>query len=335
MNMTIVVPCYNEEDVLPSTADKLRVVLEALQVSDLVGPESGVCFVDDGSTDNTWNLIREMASKSGSFSGIKLSTNRGHQLAVLAGVLNVPGDAIVTIDADLQDDVAAIPKMIEMLLSGADIVYGVRKGRKSDSFFKRATAETYYRLLKLLGVNVVFNHADFRLMSRRAVESLRQYREVNVFLRGMVPELGFKTSTVYYDRLERQAGESKYPLRKMLALAADGVTSFSVVPLRMITFAGTMIFAMSLVLGIWALWVRIFTDSAVPGWASSVIPMYFLGGIQLLALGVIGEYMGKIYMETKRRPRFFVETTLGRAFRETTSQREQGNDYGKRKSSRR
>ncbi len=242
--------------------------------------------------------------------GVKLSANRGHQIALVAGLHAAEGDAIASIDADLQDDIGAIEDMVDAHRNGCDIVYGVRHSRSKDTLFKRSTAGWYYRVLTFFGVNIVQNHADFRLLSRRALEALRQYTEVHLFLRGIVPLLGYRTATVYYQRGERFAGESKYPLRKMLALALDGVTSFTAVPLRIIAFLGMIISLMSLGLMCWALWVKLFTVNALPGWASSVVPIYFLGGIQLLCTGILGEYVAKLYLEAKRRPRYFIEECL-------------------------
>lgn len=307
--LTIIVPCYNEEEVLPAASSALKSLLQDLIAERLVAEESRILFIDDGSRDRTWSLIAQLARGDRLLSGLKLSGNRGHQNAVLAGILTAPGDLTITIDADLQDDLGAIRGMIEANREGADIVYGVRGARDSDTQFKRLTAEGYYRLLHALGVDIIFNHADYRLMSRRAVEALREFGEVNLFLRGIIPQLGFRTAKVEYDRKPRLAGESKYPLRRMLGLAIDGITSFSTRPLRWISIAGLVISALSFLLAAWAL-VSHSLNFAVPGWASTVIPLYFLGGIQLLSIGVIGEYIGKIYMESKRRPRFIVEETL-------------------------
>lgn len=306
-SLTIVVPCYNEEEVLPETMERLHVVIENLRIKNLVSEHSHIVFVDDGSKDKTWSIIESASQSHGHFQGLKLSRNRGHQNAVLAGLLKSSGDIIITIDADLQDDLDAIEKMVVANSNGADIVYGVRKARNTDTLFKRNTAEAYYKLLALFGVEIIFNHADYRLMSRRAVESLRAYGEKNVFLRGIIPQLGYPTAIVYYNRSERFAGESKYPLGKMLALAWQGITSFSVTPLRMITVLGFLVFSGSFAFTTWAIGIRVFTDNAVPGWASTVVPIYLLGGIQLLCIGVIGEYLGKIYIETKNRPRYFIE----------------------------
>ncbi|HEV2270734.1 MAG TPA: glycosyltransferase family 2 protein [Steroidobacteraceae bacterium] len=310
MELSIVVPCYNEESVLPETARRLAELLQKLIAGGTVRATSRIYFVDDGSTDATWSMVAALAARLPCIKGIKLSRNCGHQLALLAGLLTVPGDAVISIDADLQDDLDAIEHMIDAHAKGSEIVYGVRKKRDTDTLLKRFTAEGYYRLLGVLGVEVVFNHADYRLMSRRALNALSAYEEVNVFLRGMIPQLGFRTSTVYYDRQERFAGESKYTLRKMLALAWNGITSFSPTPLRIITAVGFVIAMLSLALSAWALTVRLLGYYTVPGWASSVVAIYFLGGLQLFSIGLIGEYLAKIYLEVKRRPRFQIETTV-------------------------
>ena len=305
--LAIVVPCYNEAEVLPETIRRLIALLDKLVQSDAVTPSSHVLFVDDGSSDATWQLIGQSRDAQGRIKGIKLSANRGHQIALMAGLFSARGDVVVSIDADLQDDVNAIEAMLAAHVAGHEIVFGVRKQRRADTWFKRVSAESYYRLLKLLGINIVFNHADYRLMSRRAIEALKEYGEANLFLRGIVPLIGFKSSVVYYDRGERFAGESKYPLKRMLMLAFDGITSFTAFPLRMISILGLLVSVVSLTMIGWVLWIKLFTIQAIPGWASSVIPVYFLGGLQLLSIGVLGEYVAKIYAETKRRPRYFIE----------------------------
>ncbi len=309
--LKIVVPCYNEEAVLPEASRQFSALLNKLIVSGKVSNESAVVFVDDGSADKTWQLIEQITRTDQHISGIKLSKNRGHQNAVLAGMMSVTGDAIITIDADLQDDISVIEKMVDEHASGADIVYGVRNDRSTDTIFKRNSAILFYKTLSLFGVDLIFNHADFRLMSRRAIEALREYREVNLYLRGIVPLIGFKATTLEYSRKERFAGESKYPLMKMLKLASDGVTSFSVVPLQIITMLGFIVFLGSFLLMAWVFGVTLFTGDTIPGWASTVLPIYFLGGIQILCLGVIGSYLGKIYIEVKSRPRYFVDKTVG------------------------
>jgi len=310
--LAIVIPCYNEEAVLPETLSRLRLLLQRMVVDGRVASASRVWLVDDGSRDRTWALIRQASEASDAICcGLKLSRNRGHQVALLAGLMHAQGDVLISVDADLQDDLEIMNTMLERHASGDDIVYGVRAKRTADTGFKRLTAEGYYRLLDRLGVEVIFNHADYRLMSRRAIEALRAFPESNIFLRGLIPQLGYPSSVVEYERRERFAGESKYPLRKMLALAWQGVTSFSAVPLRAITTLGLLVSLGSLGLAFWALFVRLFTVEAVPGWASIVIPLFFLSGVQLLSLGVIGEYVAKVFMETKRRPLFFVERVAG------------------------
>jgi len=305
--LAIVIPCYNEEEVLTETVKRMLEKIESLTTSNLIAKSSQIYFVDDGSKDNTWTLIDRFSEKYDQVRGIKLSCNKGHQNALLAGLLSADGDIFISIDADLQDDVNAMDQMIEMYLDGCEIVFGTRSKRDTDSFFKRITAEGYYKFLGKMGVKLVYNHADYRLMSHRAIEELRNFSEINLFLRGIVPLLGFKTGTVFYERHERFAGESKYPLKKMLAFAIEGITSFSNVPLRFITGLGFLVSILAFTMIIWVIGVKVFTDNAVPGWASIVIPMSFLGGIQLLSLGVIGEYIAKIYMETKRRPAYIIE----------------------------
>jgi glycosyltransferase involved in cell wall biosynthesis len=304
--LAFVIPCYNEEEVIRETAGLLKKKLSRLISEGVVTQDSTINFVDDGSSDSTWGIIEELA-KEHVFHGLKLSRNQGHQNALLAGLLNVEGDVIISLDADLQDDIDAVEKMLEEYSNGAEIVYGVRAGRQRDTKFKRLSAEGYYRLLNALGVNLVFNHADYRLMTKRTLDALSEFDEVNLFLRGIIPSLGFRTAIVEYDRLERFAGESKYALSKMLKLAWDGVTSFSNAPLRVITVLGFATSFISICLICWTLAVRLFTERAIPGWASTVIPLVFLGGVQLLSLGVIGEYIAKIYLETKRRPKYLID----------------------------
>lgn len=306
----IVVPCFNEEEVLPETARRLTALLDGLIGGGHIAADSQVVFVDDGSRDGTWELIESLASADVRIGGIKLSRNRGHQNALLAGLYTCEADVLLSVDADLQDDIQVIPEMLRAYVRGAQIVYGVRKDRSSDGFFKRAAAQVFYHLMTALGAESVYNHADFRLMSSLAIEALKGFREVNLFLRGMVPLIGFKSAVVYYTRAERFAGESKYPLRKMLALALDAVTSFSVAPLRFITGLGFLVFLLSAVMGTWTLWVKLFTARAVPGWASTLLPVYLLGGMQIFCIGVIGEYLGRVYQETKARPRYIIEKCI-------------------------
>jgi polyisoprenyl-phosphate glycosyltransferase len=310
VRLSIVVPCYNEEAVLPETLRRLQAMLERLNGLEKIAPESEIVLVDDGSRDRTWELIRDAHARDARFRGVKLSANRGHQTALIAGLWAASGEAVVSIDADLQDDLGAMDRMLDAHASGYEIVYGVRASRATDTPFKRSSAGAYYRLLKLFGVYIVPHHADYRLLSRRALDSLKQYSEVNLFLRGIVPLMGYRSAIVPYERAARFAGESKYPVRKMLALAFNGITSFSPAPLRLIAALGLAVSVLSLGMIFWALWAKLLTNRALPGWASSVIPIYFLGGIQLLSIGVLGEYVAKLYIETKRRPRFFVEETL-------------------------
>jgi len=308
--LAIVVPCFNEEEILPQTAARLQRLLARLRAQERIRDGSQVVFVDDGSRDGTWELIERLALADERLRGIKLSRNRGHQNALLAGLFTAEGDVIVSVDADLQDDVDVIEEMLSHHARGMHVVYGVRHDRSSDGLFKRATALGFYRMIRSLGVESVYNHADFRLLSRRAVEALKDFREVNLFLRGIVPLIGFKSAVVYYTRTRRAAGVSKYPVRKMMALALDAVTSFSVVPLRLISVLGVLVFLFSAGMGVWTLWVRLFTDRAVPGWSSTLLPIYTLGGLQILCIGILGEYLGKVYQETKRRPRYIIEKVL-------------------------
>ena len=308
--LAVVVPCYNEEEALPHTAARLTALLERLRKNARIAVDSRIVFVDDGSRDRTWQLIEQLSRDDERIGGIKLSRNRGHQNALLAGLFTTDGDVLVSVDADLQDDIEIIDDMLRQHAQGAQVVYGVRSDRSSDGVFKRASALTFYRMIRMLGVDSVYNHADFRLLSRRAVDALKDFGEVNLFLRGIVPLIGFNSSVVYYTRTERVAGVSKYPLRKMLGLALDAVTSFSVVPLRMISALGFIVFLLSAAMGVWTLWVRLLTDRAVPGWTSTLLPIYALGGLQILCTGVLGEYLGKVYQETKRRPRYIIEKVL-------------------------
>ena len=307
----VVVPCYREEAVLPETARRLKEKLTALMQAGKISRHSRILFVNDGSKDRTWEIIEELHRGDRLFSGVNLSRNRGHQNALLAGLMTAVqrADMMVSMDADLQDDINAMDAMIDAYHNGYDVVYGVRSSRESDSFFKRFTAESFYKLMKAMGVDIVFNHADYRLMSRRAVEGLAQFGEVNIFLRGIVPQIGYPWTTVEYERAKRFAGESKYPLKKMLAFAFDGITSFSVKPMRLILFLGAVIFALSLVILVWALIARV-NGHVVSGWTSLMCSIWMIGGIQLLSLGVIGEYIGKIYAESKARPRYIIERVL-------------------------
>ena len=308
----IVVPCYKEEAVLPETSRRLREKLEALIKQGKIDRDSRILFVNDGSKDRTWPLIEQYHKEAPEFfSGINLSRNRGHQNALLAGLSTAVtrADMVISMDADLQDDINAVDAMIDEYHNGYDIVYGVRSKRETDTFFKRFTSEGFYKIMQALGVDIVFNHADYRLMSRRALEGLMQFSEVNLFLRGIVPQIGYPSTTVTYARAERFAGESKYPLKKMIAFAADGITSFSVKPIRLVFFAGVFIFLCSLVMFVYAIITKA-AGKSTSGWSSLMASIWMLGGIQLLGLGIVGEYIGKIYNETKRRPRFIIEQIL-------------------------
>lgn len=307
----IVVPCYNEEEVLPETSRRLKEKMEALVAAGTVSKGSRILFVNDGSRDRTWEIISALHAADPVFSGVDLTRNRGHQNALLAGLMTAKDrcDMAISMDADLQDDVDAVDKMIEEYHAGCDIVYGVRSSRKKDTFFKRFTAEGFYRVMNLLGAETVFNHADYRLMSRRALEGLSRFKEANLFLRGMVPMIGYRSGTVEYERGERFAGESKYPLKKMLAFAMEGITSLSVKPLRMITGLGALIFLIAAVMLAYSVY-RWAVGDTVLGWASLMCSVWAIGGLILLSLGVIGEYIGKIYLETKGRPRFLIREVL-------------------------
>lgn len=312
----LVIPCFNEVEVLRETTARLLPLLAHMRNEQLISGRSAIFYVDDGSRDRTWALIEELADAHPEVCGIKLSRNRGHQNALFCGLMTAPGDMLISVDADLQDDLDVIPQMVRHYREGCEIVYGVRKRRDTDTFFKRFTAEGYYKLMAAMKVDVVFNHADYRLLSRRAIASLSEYGETNLFLRGLVRLLGYQSAIVEYDRAERFAGESKYPLKKMLSFAWQGITSFSTAPLKLITTMGFVISLISCGLALWGLSTSLFFDRALPGWTSTVVPMYFLGGIQLLSLGVIGEYVAKIYIESKGRPRFHVDRLSGNALDE-------------------
>lgn len=309
VNACIVIPCYNEEEVLGETTARLLKLFEDMKAKSMISDTSKIVFVDDGSKDKTWQLIQQLKSEHNEISGIKLAHNAGHQNALLAGLMTVRSefDCAISIDADLQDDINVIPQMIEKFVQGCDIVYGVRNKRDTDTFFKRATAEGFYKFMNLLGADIVFNHADYRLMSARALQSLSEFSEVNLFLRGLVPMLGYKTDMVYYDRSERFAGESKYPLKKMLSFAFDGITSLSITPIRLITTCGAISCIIAVAMAIYAI-VQKIMGHTIAGWASLMVSIWFLGGVQLIAMGLIGEYAGKIYKEVKRRPRYIIET---------------------------
>ena len=307
----LVIPCYNEEEVLPETSKQLRAKMETLMAAGKISKESRIVFVNDGSKDRTWEIIESLHKENPLFQGIKLSRNKGHQNALLAGLMTVKEhcDMAISMDADLQDDIDAIDGMLEKYAEGCDIVYGVRNARDTDTAFKRKTAEGYYKEMRLLGADIVYNHADYRLMSKRALDGLEQFKEVNLFLRGVVPMIGYKSDKVYYARKERFAGESKYPLKKMLAFAWEGLTSLSVKPIRMIMTLGSAIFLVSIAMLIYSL-VRHAMGATLVGWTSTVVSIWAIGGLQLLAIGIIGEYIGKVYLETKQRPKFIVEEYL-------------------------
>ncbi len=304
----IVIPCYNEEEALPITAKRLVELTNDMIAKNLIAPASRITLVDDGSRDKTWNVISDLCNQDKRFEGVKLAHNAGHMNALWAGMTMASKkcDCVITIDADLQDDVNAMYGFLKEYANGADVVSGVRSSRKKDTFFKRTTAQGFYKMMNHMGVEMVYNHADYRLLSKRALEALLSFGEVNMFLRGMVPMLGFKTAIVKYERGERVAGESKYPLKKMLAFAMEGITSLSNKPIRMVTLAGVICGLLGIVMAVYVL-VRLIQGHSVAGWASIMMSIWLLGGLQLVALGLIGEYIGKIYMETKRRPKFILE----------------------------
>ena len=307
----LVIPCYNEEEVLPETTRQLTKKMNDLMRRGLIAQESRIVYVNDGSKDDTWALIERYHRENPLVNGVDLSRNRGHQNALLAGLMTVKdeADVVISLDADLQDDVDAIDRFLEKYYEGCEVVYGVRSARKTDSWFKRHSAQAFYKLMKFFGVDIVYNHADYRLMSRRVLGELAQYGEVNLFLRGLVPLVGFTSGVVEYERRERFAGTSKYPLKKMLSFALDGVTSFSIKPIRFITGLGLLIFAVSILMLLYFLIVH-WTGHTVAGWTSIMVSVWAIGGLQLLAIGVIGEYIGKTYLETKRRPRYIVKRYL-------------------------
>ena len=311
-SLAVVIPCYNEQEMLPKTLATMLALRESMITKGKITQESKIYLVDDGSKDKTWEILNEEAANNTALVAIKLSRNKGHQNALYAGLCTTTEDITVSIDADLQDDPKNIESMVDEYLKGYDVVYGVRSARHTDTFFKRFTAEGYYHLMKKMGVDLVFNHADFRLLSRRALESLKEYGEANLFLRGLVREVGYPSSTVEYERQAREAGESKYPLKKMLSFAWKGITAFSTAPLRMITVLGLMSGFASFSLIAWVLAVRLFTDNATPGWASVLLPLLFIGSVQLICLGIIGEYLSKIYEEVKRRPKFHISNIVNK-----------------------
>lgn len=307
----IAVPCYNEQEVLPDSSQKLLDKMMLMIAQGKITSDSRIVFIDDGSKDKTWSIIKALHEQNEMFQGIKLSRNRGHQNALLCGLMTLRDkcDAVISIDADLQDDINVFDEMVEKYESGCDVVYGVRSKRETDTFFKRFTAEAYYKILDKLGAKIIFNHADFRLMSARALEAFSQFKEVNLFLRGIVPMIGYKSDIVTYERSERLLGESKYPLKKMLALAFEGITSLSTKPIKLISRTGIVIFLISIIMLVYFL-IRYFIGATEVGWASLAVSIWAIGGLQLLAIGVVGEYIGKIYLETKERPRYIVEEYL-------------------------
>lgn len=307
----MVIPCYNEEEVLPETTKRLEKKLSELIKKKVISEKSKVMYVNDGSKDKTWELIKNINKDNPMFTGISLSRNRGHQNALVAGLLTAKeyADVVISMDADLQDDINAIDEMLEKYYDGCDIVYGVRSARKTDTFFKRVTAEGFYKFMQMMGVDVVYNHADYRLTSKKVLNNFQDYKEVNLFLRGIFPLIGYKSDKVYYERAERFAGESKYPLKKMLNFAWDGITSFSVKPLRLICMLGFVILFISIIIMIYSL-VRKLTGNTIDGWTFLNISIWFIGGLQMISLGIIGEYVGKMYNETKARPRFIVAENL-------------------------
>lgn len=307
----LVIPCYNEEEVLPETSKQLLAKMNSLIKSDKISDRSRIVFVNDGSKDRTWEMITKLHEKNKIFQGICLSRNRGHQNALLAGLMTVKEhcDMAISLDADLQDDIDAIDMMVEKYYEGNDIVYGVRNARETDTFFKKTTAEGYYKVMKLLGADIVFNHADYRLMSKRALDGLESFGEVNMFLRGVVPMIGYKSDVVYYARKERFAGTSKYPLKKMLSFAWEGITSLSIKPISLITRLGILIFLVSIGVLIYS-FIRHFMGDTITGWTSLIVSIWAIGGIQLVAIGIIGQYIGKVYLETKKRPKFIIDKYL-------------------------
>lgn len=309
--LTIVVPCYNEEEVLMETMTQLTQFIKDRIEEGLIASNSSILFVDDGSKDQTWNIIFKNTIHNGFIKGVKLSRNVGHQNALLAGLFTAKesSDCVISIDADLQDDISVMREFILKFIDGYEVVYGVRNKRKSDTFFKRNTAVGFYKIMKKMGVNLVHNHADFRLMSKRAIEELEQFQEVNMFLRGIVPLIGFKSTTVIYDRKERLAGETKYPLKKMISFALDGITSFSVTPIRLVLLVGSASFIISLLFGIYFLSLKFFGNTEL-GWTSLITSIWLIGGLQLIAIGLVGEYIGKIYKETKKRPKYIVDIDM-------------------------
>lgn len=319
----LVVPCYNEEEVLPETSSQLQIIMKKLMMKNKISKESRIAFVNDGSKDNTWKIIQKLTETNEIFVGINLARNRGHQNALLAGLMTAKtyADCVISLDADLQDDVGVIEKFVDAYVAGNDVVYGVRSARETDTFFKRFTAESFYKIIHFLGVDIVYNHADYRLMSKRALEGLAEFDEVNLFLRGIVPQIGYPSTTVEYERHERLAGKSKYPLKKMLAFAFEGITSFTIAPIRIATILGGLAFMISMIMLLYCLVVH-FMGKTVSGWASLSVSIWALGGLQLLMLGVVGEYVGKVYLEAKHRPKYIIESIIYHRNKLTKEKRE-------------
>jgi len=312
MKLGIIIPCYNEEEGLAETTKRLQLLLDAMIVSGDISDDSFVCYVDDGSVDETWSLIESFKEKSSLFKGIKLSRNFGHQNALIAGLMQLKNsaDALISMDADLQDDIEVVKGFVEKYKEGYDVVYGVREDRSKDTKFKRGTAEFFYSFQSFMGIEAISNHADYRLLSKKALDALEQFKEINLFLRGIVPLLGFRSCSLYYTRAERFAGETKYPFKKMLFFALDGIASFSVKPLRLITIVGFILFMLSLFGIAFVVFEKLFLGNTVQGWASTMISIYFIGGIQVMSLGIIGEYVGRGFQEAKGRPRFIIDKEI-------------------------
>ena len=312
MKLGIVIPCYNEEEGLSETTKRLQVLLDEMIASGEIAKESFVCYVDDGSKDATWKLIESFQKESPLFKGIKLSRNFGHQNALIAGLMQLKdeADALISMDADLQDDINVVKEFVQKYKEGYDVVYGVREDRSKDTKFKRGTAEFFYKFQHFMGIETVHNHADYRLLSRKALDALAQFKEVDLFLRGIVPLLGFRSCSVYYARAERFAGETKYPLKKMIFFALDGIASFSIMPLRLITMVGFILFMLSLLAIVWIAFEKLFFDNTVQGWASTMISIYLIGGIQIMSLGIIGEYVGRNFQQSKGRPRYIIDKEI-------------------------
>jgi glycosyltransferase involved in cell wall biosynthesis len=312
MKLGVVIPCYNEEEVLSETTERIYSLLKEMIENQEIDEDSFVCYIDDGSRDKTWEIIEEIVNQNPHFKGIKLSRNFGHQNALIAGLMQLKdsADALISMDADLQDDIMVIKSFVAKYKEGYDVVYGVREDRSKDSTFKRATAEFFYKFQSFMGIESISNHADYRLLSQKALNALAEFKEINLFIRGVVPLIGFRSCSVYYSRGERFAGESKYPLKKMILFALDGIASFSVVPLRIITIVGFIIFLFSLLVIFWVLIEKYILGSTIQGWSSVIISIYFMGGIQLMSMGIIGEYVGRIFQQSKNRPRYIIDKEI-------------------------